>query len=208
MKIIKITCFLLFITILGSCNTYFKTCTYKKSKNPLSISQIKNMHPVKITIERWADENSLPDDGFVNEIKKEIKTDKSIDDYLDDPNNAKWITEKALEYFNAPNNWIVECEVTDKNQIKLIMATLAKPKEVGSYGVVWTERICFKDDKGKVKWAPLYIMPCEKEVYVGDGHYNDTTTCNMFLKILHIECECRCQRQIQDPNQPSQKSSK
>jgi len=189
----KIVCFLLFITILGSCNTYFK-----KGKNPLrkiypSIFQIKNMHPVKITIERWADEKSDPFTSFVDEIKKEAKkTDKSVDDYFDDSNNSKWILEKEIECFNEPNNWIVEREITDKNQIKIIMWALAKPEEGGleNSGLVWTGRICFKDDKGKVKWTPLLIMPCEREVYVGDGHYYETTTCNVFIKILNIKYEC------------------
>jgi len=213
---------LLFITVLGSCDTNFKTCDtyYKKGKNPMrkissSIFQITNMHPVKITIERWADENSPPLESFVNEIKKKAKTDKPIDDYLGDPNNSKWIVEKAIEYFNEPNNWIVEREITDKTWTKIIMWALAEPQKGGleNFGMDWIERICFKDDRGKIKWTPFLIIPCDKEVYVGDGHYYETTTCNVFIKILNIECDCRCQRQLLkrlpflESNQPSQKPS-
>lgn len=124
------------IIILGSCNNCLK-----KGKNPLrniypSISQIKDINPTKITIERWADANSFPPDSFVKEMKREIKADKSIDDYLNDPNNSTWILEKEKEYLNETNNWVVECAVTDKNQIKVIMWALAEPTEGGSMALM------------------------------------------------------------------------
>jgi len=133
------------------------------------------MHPVKITIANWIE--------YEKHIDLEIETE-----------------EEAKAAFNNPENWIVKFEITDVNQIEMIMAALNKPPIEKVIGMPPGEtKICFEDKKGNYRSTIFVLMPYLNELYFSDKVYGEETY-DTFAKILNI-------RPGQDANQPEQKPS-
>jgi hypothetical protein len=222
MKIIKIFYVPVYVALLslsvlscGEPNSKPNSNDAKKSKNPAqvaysilregysSISEIKNMHPREIIIQRWVDANSSPQQSFSIEIgkkleqkfKRQLKTgeevDKAVDAYLNDSNNVEAIAREEARYCHDPNNWITEVKVTDIQELQLIMSLLGSPQKIDEeiWYMAWDERIGFEDSRGKVKWLPFVIHPEMGEVYIGEGYYSSRTFFE-FKRMLGIVCEC------------------
>jgi len=133
------------------------------------------MHPVKITIASWIE--------YEEGIKLKLETE-----------------EEARAAFSNPENWIVKFEITEVNQINMIMTALNKPPiEKAASMPTGETKICFEDKKGNIKSTIFVLLNGLNELYFSDKVYGEETY-NVFAKILNI-------KPIQESNQPAQKPS-
>jgi hypothetical protein len=154
--------FLLFLaTFLNSCDQ--KKYRSNEPNNPFKFSpmeQILKMHPVKITIANWIE----------NEKHMILKLETE---------------EEAKAAFNNPANWITKFEIKDVNEINIIMTALAKsPIESGrDYMLPTGYKISFEDKKGDSRSTTFYLLPDLNNLYLSDKVYGKEVY-DVFAKIF------------------------
>ncbi|MBN1788138.1 MAG: hypothetical protein JW806_07055 [Sedimentisphaerales bacterium] len=158
MQTVKKTGCLLLLII----TVFLGSCNQNRKDNPFGISpinQILKIHPSKITIAIW---NSPSEVGMTDQL--------------------------FIEAVKNPENWIVELEISDANQINMIMVALAKPpaEPYSSYMLPMAYKISFEDKNGRIKWTSLNILRPDEKVFLSDIIYGKETY-DVFAKILNIK---------------------